>query len=55
MSINQKRINGPDVTTPYSIYLNLNSNSTKSSIKNELQTRDDNRKHYDFRKMCKYI
>lgn len=54
MPFDQRRINGPEETTPYSIYVDLNAKPVKSSIKSELETRADSRKHTDFRQMCKF-
>ncbi|XP_011499201.1 PREDICTED: exosome complex component MTR3-like [Ceratosolen solmsi marchali] len=51
MPNDSKRINGPDATVPYSIYTNLNSESSELLIKNQLQFRVDKRKHNEFRKM----
>ncbi|XP_001606070.1 exosome complex component MTR3 [Nasonia vitripennis] len=51
MPHDQRRINGPESTVPYSIYVDLNAKPAKSSIKNELKTRVDSRKHKELRKM----
>lgn len=53
MPHDQRRINGPESTVPYSIYVDLNAKPAKSSIKYELKTRVDSRKHKELRKMCK--
>ena len=55
MPIDQRRINGPETTTPYSIYVDLTAKAApKTTIKKELQRRGDSRKHNEFRKMCKF-
>ena len=55
MPIDQRRINGPEITVPYSVYLNLNKKYNDKKIKDILKTRDKSRKHNETRQMCKLI
>ncbi|KAJ8687857.1 hypothetical protein QAD02_023652 [Eretmocerus hayati] len=50
MPYDQRRLNGPESTVPYSIYVDLNSKPVKS-IKEKLQKREDGRTHKELRKM----
>lgn len=54
MPIDQRRINGPEITIPYHIYVDLSSKKTETR-KNLLLKREDGRKHSEIRKMCKVI
>lgn len=51
MPIDQRRINGPDVSIPYYIYSNLNKKSDK--IKHDFNIRNDKRANNEMRKICK--
>lgn len=55
MPYDQRRANGPESTTPYSIYVDLNTKQVKSTVKKELSNRKDLRKHKEIRKMCKLV
>lgn len=51
MPVDQKRINGPEVSIPYSIYVDL---STKQSKKErDAVEREEGRANDRLRKMCK--
>ncbi|KAF7988959.1 hypothetical protein HCN44_007269 [Aphidius gifuensis] len=50
MPIDQKRINGPEVSIPYQIYVDSSSKETEKR-KNLLLKREDGRKHSEIRKM----
>lgn len=52
MPIDQKRINGPEVSIPYQIYVDSSSKETEKR-KNLLLKREDARKHSEIRKMCR--
>ncbi|XP_623498.2 exosome complex component MTR3 isoform X2 [Apis mellifera] len=49
MPIDQRRINGPDVSIPYYIYSNLNKKSDK--IKHDFNIRNDKRSNNEMRKI----
>lgn len=50
MPVDQRRINGPEVSVPYHIYSNLNDTSEKVK-KYDLSERDDERANNDMRKI----
>lgn len=53
MPIDQKRLNGPEVTVPYHIYSDLDEKSDK--VKHDLSERSDKRTNNEMRKICKTV
>lgn len=51
MPVDQKRINGPEVSIPYGIYTDVNKTQPKKPEK-LLKKRIDGRGHKDLRKIC---
>lgn len=53
MPIDQKRINGPEVSVPYHMYSNINNKGHE--IKYDITKRSDERSMDEMRKICKII
>lgn len=54
MPVDQRRINGPEVSVPYQIYVDSTSSKTENP-ENCLKKRKDGRKFQDVRKICKVM
>ena len=53
MPIDQKRINGPEVSIPYSVYIDRSSKNSDLQKSLSGVKREDGRAHDELRKMCK--
>lgn len=51
MPVDQKRINGPEISIPYSVYIDRSVKG--KSQENSLKKREDGREFNELRKMCK--
>ena len=54
MPFDQKRINGPDVSIPYSLHIDTSVKQSENE-ENIILNREDARAHVDLRKMCKVM
>ena len=53
MPVDQRRINGPEVSVPYHIYSDFNKKSDK--VKHDFSKRSDKRIDSEIRKICKIV